>query len=74
MTKINTLDLHGITHDKVEDELVRFFFWEERTRGKYNIITGNSPKMQKIVTNWLDTHEYSYYIPGHNSGEIQIWE
>lgn len=70
----NILDLHGTFHHEVEDKLVRFFFWEERGRGNYTIITGNSKKMQDIVFEWLEKHEYSYYIPSHNLGEIQVWE
>jgi len=30
--------------------------------------------MKRIVTRWLDKHEYYYYIPSHNLGEIQITE
>ena len=70
----SNLDLHGITHDNVEETLERFFFWEKPGYSKYKIITGKSYEMRRIVTRWLDKHEYYYYIPPHNEGEIQISE
>lgn len=71
---MSTLDLHGVRHAQVEDRLSRYLFWEKPGHKQYTIITGNSKRMQKIVTEWLDKHEYSYYIPAHNLGEIQISE
>jgi len=71
---MSTIDLHGVRHVQVEDTLTQFFFWEKPGCKNYTIITGNSSVMQKIVLNWLDHHEYSYYIPSHNLGEIKISE
>lgn len=70
----STLDLHGLSHSEVEDRLIRFFFWEKPGFHQYTVITGNSHQMKKLVTKWLEKHEYRYYIPAHNLGEIQVSE
>ena len=70
----SSLDLHGVKHKDVEDRLLQFFFWEKPGYNQYRVITGNSHQMKKIVTEWLDKYEYSYYIPTHNLGEIQVSE
>ena len=70
----SSLDLHGTKHKDVEDRLTRFFFWEKPGYNQYTVITGNSKKMQEIVFEYLDKHEYKYYIPSHNLGEIQVFE
>jgi DNA-nicking Smr family endonuclease len=74
MIRDSKLDLHGVKHQEVENTLNHFFFWEKPGFKNYTIITGNSQKMRKIVLNWLDNHEYCYYIPSHNLGEIKISE
>ena len=71
---MSTLDLHGVRHNQVEDKLTRYFFWEKPGHKQYTIITGNSRKMREIVFEWLDKHEYNYYVPSHNLGEIQVSE
>lgn len=71
---MSTLDLHGVRHSQVEDKLTRYFFWEKPGHKQYTIITGDSRKMREIVFEWLDKHEYNYYVPSHNLGEIQISE
>ena len=70
----SSLDLHGVTHKKVEERLEKFFFWEKPGYNQYQIITGNSYEMKRIVTRCLDKHEYYYYIPSYNLGEIQVSE
>ena len=71
---MSTLDLHGVRHSQVEDKLTRYFFWEKPGHKQYTIITGDSRKMREIVFEWLDKHEYNYYVPSYNLGEIQISE
>lgn len=71
---MRTLDLHGVKHANVEDELANFFFWEYPNFKQYTIVTGNSLEMQKIVREWLDRHNYVYYIPSNNLGEIKVSE
>lgn len=70
----STLDLHGTIHSKVEHKLNQFFFWEKPGYKQYTIITGNSSQMKQIVQEWLVRHEYNFYIPAHNLGEIQVSE
>ena len=70
--KNKTLDLHGIKHSQVEDKLIEFLFVKQNT--PCVIITGNSQRMKDIVLKFLDLHQYNYYIPSHNLGEIQVWE
>jgi len=71
---MSTLDLHGVKHSEVEEKLSRYFFWEKPGYKQYKIITGNSNKMKDIVISWLVNHEYNFYIPSHNLGEIQVSE
>ena len=71
---MSTLDLHGVRHSEVKDKLTRYFFWEKPGHKQYTIITGNSKKMQEIVFEYLDKHEYNYYIPSHNLGIIEVFE
>ena len=70
----STLDLHGTRHSEVKHKLNHFFFWQSPGYRQYTIITGNSIEMQEIVKEWLVEHEYSYYIPSYNLGEIQVSE
>ena len=70
--KNKILDLHGLKHSQVEDKLIEFLF-VKRTNPCV-IITGNSQRMRDIVLEFLDFHNYNYYIPSHNLGEIQVWE
>lgn len=68
-----TLDLHGVKHQDVELMLENFFFWENQTPTQLvEIVTGKSPTMQKIVTQWLDSNDFSYYIPAYNLGTIYV--
>lgn len=68
-----TLDLHGTKHQDVEHTLENFFLWENNTVSQsIQVITGDSPTMQKLVTKWLDSNEFSYYIPSHNKGTIYV--
>lgn len=71
---MSTLDLHGVRHSEVEEKLSRYLFWEKPGHKQYTIITGNSKKMQEIVFKWLEKHEYNYFVPSYNLGEIQISE
>jgi len=70
--KNKILDLHGVKHADVEDRLIGFFFLNGYTQ--CTIITGNSQQMKNIVLEFLDKHDYNYYIPSHNLGEIQVWD
>jgi DNA-nicking Smr family endonuclease len=67
------LDLHGVKHQDVEHTLENFFLWENNIISQsIQVITGNSSDMQKVVCKWLDSNEFSYYIPSHNTGTIYV--
>ena len=67
------LDLHGVKHQDVELILENFFFWENQlSKQLIEIIIGKSTVMQKLVIKWLDSNEFSYYIPAHNVGTIYV--
>jgi len=67
-----TLDLHGVAHRDVLNELYEFYFWEGN--GNSIIITGKSSKMKNIVTGWLEENGYDYNISLNNSGRIIVNE
>ena len=66
---MNELDLHGLKHIEVEDEVENFILINEPP---FKIITGKSDEMRRMVKNMLDYYEYNYYIPAHNAGEIIV--
>jgi len=71
---MNEIDLHGFTHDEAvfatEDWLLR----ESLDYGfQVKIITGNSHPLQKrIIEEVLKKHNFNYYIPSWNTGEIIV--
>jgi len=66
---MNELDLHGLKHIEVEDEVENFILVNEPP---FKIITGKSDEMRRMVKKLLDYYEYDYYIPAHNAGEIIV--
>lgn len=65
----NKLDLHGIKHIDV-DILVEDFCL--LTKPPFYIITGNSTIMQNKTISVLNKHDFKWFIPSHNLGEIII--
>jgi DNA-nicking Smr family endonuclease len=65
------LDLHGLKHSEVEDQVEDFIL---RANTPFRIITGNSEEMRRMVTRLLDHYEFKFYIPAHNAGEIIVIE
>lgn len=57
MKKIE-IDLHGLRHSEVEAELANAFFWKNIKEAE--VITGNSIKMKKIVTDWFKENKLNY--------------
>ena len=55
---LNTLDLHGIKHDRVADKVINFINCQDPP---FRIITGKSDKMREIVLEILDNNKYFYY-------------
>lgn len=72
---MNEIDLHGFTHDEAifaaEDFVLR-----ESQKGfgfQCRIITGNSKPLQdKIINDILLKHNFKFYIPSWNNGEIIV--
>ena len=65
------LDLHGLKHSEVEDEVIDFIV---STEPPFRIITGKSEEMRRMVKKLLDHYEFNFYIPAHNAGEIIVTE
>lgn len=63
------LDLHKVKHIDVP-VLVEDFILENQT--PLYVVTGNSIKMQKIVFQVLEKHNFKWMIMSHNLGEIII--
>jgi len=66
--KIKELDLHNIRHEDV-DRLVENFVLLNNP--PLTIITGKSLRMQKLVRNVLDRHNF-HYEQWSNPGEYKI--
>lgn len=69
-----TIDLHGLTHKEalllVEDTVL-----ELSLLGSFHldVITGNSPKLQKkVIEEVCRKHNFSYFISSNNLGVITI--
>ena len=68
--KVKELDLHGVPHAEVEMFLENFFFIGNVVKG--TVITGNSKEMKNIVLDWLDQHDFHYYVSPENSGRVEV--
>jgi DNA-nicking Smr family endonuclease len=63
---MNELDLHGLTHDIAVDRAEDFVLMESHNElFECRVITGNSMKM-------LKEHNFRWYIPTWNTGEIIV--
>ena len=71
----HSIDLHGLTHNeavtKTEDAVLAASLQVGFT---FEIITGNSPRLQHKVKQMLDEHDFRYFIPAHNLGTIVVTE
>ena len=65
------LDLHGLYHHQVRDEVENFVLLNAKEL-PVRIIIGGSNKMRNLTENILHKHKFDYYIPAHNSGEIIV--
>ena len=68
--RIKELDLHGVPHSEVEMFLENFFFVGNIAQG--TVITGNSKEMKQIVLDWLEEHDFHFYVPADNTGRIEV--
>jgi len=70
---MNELDLHGFTHDEAVFVTENFVLMESQDPlFQCRIIVGNSSKMSELVKEVLDKHDFRYYIPSWNIGEIIV--
>lgn len=75
--KTYKIDLHGIRHEDVKSNVIRFIeeHWDDDS--ELEIITGNSSRMQGIVINILDEYKMLYQISRifepNNAGYIVTW-
>ena len=66
------LDLHGVRHGEVQI-LLEDFILENQNYLPIKIITGNSEKMKRIVTNVLNAHGFQYSDGDfYNRGYIDV--
>ena len=70
---MNELDLHGFTHDEALFVAEDFVLQESiNPMFQCKIIVGNSSKMSGLVKDMLDKHDFRYYVPSWNVGEIIV--
>ena len=65
------LDLHGLYHHQVRDEVENFILLNARNL-PVRIIIGNSNHMRILTENILIKHNFDYHVPAHNAGEIIV--
>jgi len=67
------LDLHGLTHEeavlKAEHFVLKLSVDE---LFECRLITGNSMKMKSVIVEMLDGHDFKWWIPAWNTGEIIV--
>ena len=69
------LDLHGLTHSEAVDRAENFILKLSADElFECRLITGNSMKMQVKVIDMLKEHNFKWYIPSWNTGEIIVSE
>jgi len=70
---MNQIDLHGLTHDLAVDRAEDFVLMESHNElFECRVITGNSMKMQVKIIDMLKEHNFRWYIPTWNTGEIIV--
>jgi DNA-nicking Smr family endonuclease len=65
------LDLHGLYHHQVRDEVENFVLLNAKEL-PVRIIIGGSNRMRNLTENILHKHKFDYYIPAHNPGEVIV--
>lgn len=65
------LDLHGLKHFQVRDEVENFVLLNAKEL-PIRIIVGNSIRMRNLTENILYKHNFEYNTPAHNPGEIIV--
>jgi len=65
------LDLHGLFHHQVKDKVENFILLNARNL-PVRIIIGNSSHMRWLTEDILIKHNFDYYVPSYNVGEIIV--
>jgi hypothetical protein len=72
MSAIDTLDLHGVPHSRVEERVEEFITFNATP---CRIITGNSPTMQNFIKKVIEKYDLvSDYENDYNLGAMIIGE
>lgn len=58
------IDLHGVKHEDVRSQLIRFIESLWATNTDVQIVTGHSPEMKAIVIEILKEYKLEYNIGG----------
>ena len=67
------LDLHGMTHSEAVLEAENFVLLESQDElFECKLITGNSMKMKSVIVEMLEKHNFNWWIPAWNTGEIIV--
>jgi DNA-nicking Smr family endonuclease len=67
------LDLHGMTHSEAVLEAENFVLLESQNElFECRLITGNSMKMKSVIVEMLERHDFKWWIPNWNTGEIIV--
>lgn len=67
------LDLHGLTHEEAVLSAENFVLLESVDElFECRLITGNSMKMKSVIVEMLERHDFNWWIPTWNTGEIIV--
>ena len=67
------LDLHGLTHEEAVLYAENFVLLESVDElFECRLITGNSMKMKSVIVEMLERHDFKWWIPAWNTGEIIV--
>lgn len=67
------LDLHGMTHEEAMLSAENFVLLESQDElFECRLITGNSMKMKSVIVEMLEKHDFKWWIPAWNTGEIIV--
>lgn len=70
----DSLNLHGLKHEDVRPEVIRFLENNWMSNEYIEIITGNSPKMREIALEVIKEYDLDFHVGfmGLNTGRIVV--
>jgi DNA-nicking Smr family endonuclease len=71
---MNSLDLHGVKHERARAMIIRFIEDNWKRGGNVEIVTGHSNEMKAIVKEVLDEYKLEYKdgsFDGRNMGMVR---